>query len=102
MLDGYRERAAALYADVIAGLQDEVAKHQDDPWFVLPWGFVSVRLAELAAATGDTPRALELLAAALPRLEAVRDTAHADQWDEVAWRDGRELHDLLATKDRRR
>lgn len=91
----YRERAAQLYAAVVAELGPEVAKEPGDPWVVLPWGFASLRLAGLAAAAGDAGQARELLAAALPALERVREVAHADQWDESAVRDGWALQALL-------
>jgi tetratricopeptide (TPR) repeat protein len=94
--DAYRERAAWYYAEVLQALRDDVAKDPLDPWYVLPWGFASVRAAELANAAGDAARALELLSPALPKLEGVRAEAHADQWDEAVLRDGRELEQRLA------
>src|SRR5690606_14351375 len=47
---GYRQRAAALYDKVMLTLQGDVESGANDPWYVLPWGFASVRLAELQAA----------------------------------------------------
>ncbi len=88
---GYRDRAVGLYERVIRSVVEDVNKDPTDPWYVLPWGFATVRTAELAAAAGNPAKAIELLAAALPRLEAVRAVAHADQWEESIVRAGREL-----------
>jgi hypothetical protein len=92
----YREPAVALYAQGIRSLDADVARTPDDPWYVLPWGFANLRAAELAAAAGDESSALEMLAAALPRLLAVRDAAHVDQWHESVVRDGQQLQARLA------
>jgi len=101
-VEAYDARAAALYGGVREELAEDVAREPDDPWFVLPWGFASVRAAELAAAAGDQTRARELLDAALPKLAAVRAAAHADQWDEGAMRDGQALVAALAAGRPRR
>jgi hypothetical protein len=93
---GYRDRAANLYAQVLQDLRDLIAIAPDDPQYVLPWGFASVRAAELAAAMGNQAAAAELLATSLQRLEAVHPAAHADEWDEPAFRNGRELQARLA------
>ena len=97
---GYRDRATDWYRRVHQTLAKDVAEHADDPWFVLPWGVASVRLAELQVDTGDRDAARTLLTAALPRLEAVRAITLADQWDESAWRDGRALLDRLQAAGR--
>lgn len=48
----------------------------------------------------DTATAAALLAAALPRLEAVRADSHADPWNEQAYQDGSALRAKLATAGR--
>ncbi len=96
----YRERATDWYGRVRKSLEKDVAEHADDPWFVLPWGVASVRLAELHADAGDREGARTLLAAALPRLEAVRAITLADLWDESAWRCGLALQERLQTTGR--
>jgi tetratricopeptide (TPR) repeat protein len=96
----YRDRALDWYRRVRDSLDKDVTENGNDPWFVLPWGIASVRAAELSAAAGDVEAARSLLAAALPRLDAVRAKTHADLWDERAWRDGRALHGQLAATGR--
>jgi tetratricopeptide (TPR) repeat protein/predicted Ser/Thr protein kinase len=91
----YRTRAAEWYEKAVAELDGDVAKHPDDPWFVLPWGFAKLGLADLAVARGDTAAARELLAAALPRLAAVRDEAVRDEWDDDAFARGDALRAQL-------
>lgn len=59
-----------------------------------------MRAAELAADAGDAAGAAALFAAAMPRLEAVRADAHADQWDEPAYREGPALQERLAAARR--
>jgi serine/threonine protein kinase/tetratricopeptide (TPR) repeat protein len=97
---GYRDRATDWYGRVRQTLDQDVAEHADDPWFVLPWGVASVRLAELLVDAGDPDAARTLLAVALPRLSAVRAVTLADQWDESAWRDGVALQDRLQAAGR--
>ena len=57
--------------------------------------------AQIALARGDRVEtaawALELLDAALPKLEAVRVAAHVDQWEQPLFEAGRELREALAT-----
>jgi hypothetical protein len=95
VVEGYRDRAMEQYDKVIATLRNDVAKDPRDPWFVLPWGFASVRRAELMAAAGDAAGALQLAAVALPKLAAVHALCQADQWDEAAFRDGQRLQAQL-------
>ncbi|MBM4060734.1 MAG: serine/threonine protein kinase [Planctomycetes bacterium] len=90
VVGGYRERAAQLYGEVQQELAEDVAKDPGDPFFVLPWAFAGVHRAELIAAA-EPGRARELLAAAMPRLAAVREVAHRDQWDEAAIQAGASL-----------
>jgi hypothetical protein len=97
----YRDRAAALYGEVLKELHEDVAQAPDDPWYVLPWGFAGVRAAELAVAAGHSEQALPLLDAALPRLLAVRAAALADLWDEALFRDGQALQARLTAGARR-
>jgi tetratricopeptide (TPR) repeat protein len=91
----YGQRAAQLYGKAIRSLQGDVESDASDPWFVLPWGFASLRLAELTAADGDAAAARNLLAAALPRLDAVHAASVADQWEEAIVADGRALQAKL-------
>ncbi len=97
----YAGLAAELYGRVVKTLEPDVARHPDDPWFVLPWSDACVRSAELLAAAGETTKAIELLANALPRLEAVREAAQRDMWDEDVLRDGRALQVRLAASQPR-
>jgi hypothetical protein len=91
----YRARATASYERAVADLDEEVAKHPGDPWFVLPWGFAKIGLAELAVARNDAAAARELLAAAMPRLAAVREDAFRDEWDDAAFARGDALRLML-------
>jgi len=91
----YGKRAAEQYEKVIATLRDDVAKDPRDPWYVLPWGFASVRSAELLAAAGDEYEARERIAAALPKLAAVHELCQLDQWDAEAFHDGQQLQQRL-------
>ena len=61
----------------------------------MPWAVASVHAAQLCADAGDATAAMDLLATSLPRLDAVRAEAHADQWDETACVDGHLLHALV-------
>lgn len=92
---GYRERAAELYRLTIEHLNADVQASPNDPFYVVPWGFAHVRLAEFAAASGATETAKQHLAAALPMLAAVQAEAQRDQWDEEAFRIGTTLRDRL-------
>ncbi len=96
----YRDRGLGFYRRVIKSLDGDVATEPDDPWYVVPWGFASIRAAELTAAAGDATAALQLVTGALPRLDAVRAETPADQWDEPAYRDGVALRERLATTGR--
>ncbi len=91
----YGERAEQWYRMVVHTLDGDIEKDPKDPWYVLPWGFCKLHLAELAAAAGNTGAAKTFLAAALPRLEAVRADAQLDQWDDDVFRAGVELRDRL-------
>jgi predicted Ser/Thr protein kinase len=91
---GYRDRAAELYGRVMQTLSQDIVTDPEDPWYVLPWGFASVRAAELAAAA-DPETARRLLAASLPKLAAVRAAAQVDQWEDQTFRDGKELQRQL-------
>lgn len=91
----YGERARTCYERVVAQLDADVGKNPDDPWFVIPWGASQVRLAEFAADSGDHTRALEIVDAAITRLEAARPDAHLDQWDDDAYRAGLALRQRL-------
>ncbi|MBL9078412.1 MAG: serine/threonine protein kinase [Planctomycetes bacterium] len=97
---GYRDRALDSYRRVKETLEQDVAQHPDDPWFVLPWAVASIRAAELSVAAADATAARPLLAAALPRLEAVRAVTPADLFDEQVLSDGRALQAQLPTTDR--
>jgi len=97
---GYRERALDWYQRVRKTLEKDVADNTNDPWYVLPWAVASIRAAELSVAATDAAAARSLLAAALPRLEAVRAATPADLWDEQAWNDGRALQEQLAPTGR--
>jgi len=94
-VDSYEALAEQWYRKVVATLDKDIRQDPNDPWYVLPWGFSKLRLAELVAAAGNTGGARTFLAAALPRLEAVRGDAQHDQWDDAAYRDGCELRDRL-------
>lgn len=96
----YRDRALDWYRRVGQALEKDVAADELDPWFVLPWAIASVRAAELSVAAGDPAAARPLLAAALPRLQAVRTASPADLWDEQVWNDGRALYEQLTTTGR--
>lgn len=96
LLADYRQRAAAEYTRAILTLDADIVQDPEDPWYVLPWGFMRLRAAELALADGDSAAAREHLAKSLPRLEAVRAGCHADQWDDETFRDGLALRDRLA------
>ena len=98
----YRARAKQLYGDVIDSLREDVAKDPQDPWYVLPWGFASVRLAEFEAVDDDAAQALERLAAALPKLDGVHAAAHADLWEEDTVQAGRQLQVQLTATPRGR
>ena len=91
----YGERAEQWYRMVVHTLDGDIEKDPKDPWYVLPWGFCKLHLAELAAAAGNTGAAKTFLAAALPRLEAARADAQLDQWDDDVFRAGVELRDRL-------
>jgi len=99
-VDGYRDNAGLSYRMVVKTLDPDIARDPPDPWYVLPWGFAKLHLAELEAADGNTGAAKSFLAEALPRLEAVRGDAQGDQWDEPAFRAGVELQQRLRGANR--
>jgi hypothetical protein len=96
VMASYRELAVTHYELVVRTLDPDIEQAPQDPWYVLPWGFCKLRLAELAAAVGETDAAKTLLAAALPCLEAVRSDAQIDQWDEPAFQAAVELRARLS------
>ncbi len=96
----YRDRALDWYQRVRKTLEKDVAQNATDPWYVLPWAVASIRAAELSVAAADPATARPMLAAALPRLEAVRAATPADLWDEQALDDGRALQEQLAPTGR--
>lgn len=65
---------------VVAAYGPTVARQPHDPWYVVPFGFAQIELAELAYAAGDRDTAREQLDSALPALAGVAHDAHADQW----------------------
>ena len=91
----HRDRAAEYYRQVVKALAADVERYRDDPWYVLPWGFAQVHLAAIDSDRGDPAAARGWLEVALPALEAVRAEAHADLWDEAAWRGGLDLRESL-------
>jgi serine/threonine protein kinase len=97
--EAYRGKALEWYRRVRGALAADVEKDPGDPWFVLPWAVAGVRAAELSAAT-DVAAATELLAATLPRFDAVRADTPADQWDEAAYGEGKVLQAKLAAAGR--
>ncbi|MEO6596395.1 MAG: serine/threonine-protein kinase [Planctomycetota bacterium] len=98
VIANYHARSAQLYDDAIRILRH--TKYAQDPWHVLSLGFACVRAAELSASSGDRTQALELLNSALPKLEAVRETAHVDQWEDPIFQDGRALLEKLSADGR--
>ncbi len=93
----HRDNAATLYRGAIDDLAADVRANPGDPWFVLPWGFASLGLAEVEFERGAPAAALSLLDAALPALERVEAAAHREQWDESIVRAGRDLRARLGT-----
>jgi serine/threonine protein kinase len=86
-----RERAADLFAAVIAELTPVVEREPDDPWQVVPFGFVHLQSARLAAAAGDEAGARAHLAIGVPALERIASDVHRDVWNEAVWLAAREL-----------
>jgi serine/threonine protein kinase len=81
----HRGRSAELLREVIAALDEEVRAAPEDPWYVLPWGFANLRLAEFELADGRTEPARGRLGRAMPALRRVEPSAVRDQWDAALW-----------------
>ncbi len=81
----WRDLAAEHYRAVRDELEPDATARPDDPYYVLPWGSSLLHLAGILAAEGENDQARAFLETALPRLEAVRDAAQVDQWDEDAF-----------------
>jgi hypothetical protein len=92
---GYRQLAVQWYGMVVRTLDEDITQDPRDPWYVLPWAFSKLHLADMEAADGNTGEAKELLATALQHLEAVHEEAQLDQWDETSYRAGVELQQRL-------
>ena len=86
-----RDRAAELYRQVIEAIADDARLNPEDPWFVVPWGFSTLRLAELERLSSRPEAARELLEEALPALERVAALAHRDVWQAEAFEQGQSL-----------
>ena len=78
-----RTEAITILNQAVQPLMPEVERRPTDPFYVVPWGFAELDLATAELARGDAEAARSRLARVLPRLAAVRDTAHRDQWDEA-------------------
>ncbi|MBK8097364.1 MAG: serine/threonine protein kinase [Planctomycetes bacterium] len=75
-------RAAELWQEAVAALEQEVRRSPQDPWAVLPLAHSRIHLARARLATNrDVARTL--LQLALAALEPWRDEAFADEWDQA-------------------
>ena len=71
-----RTEAITILNQAVQPLMPEVERRPTDPFYVVPWGFAELDLATAELARGDAEAARSRLARVLPRLAAVRDTAH--------------------------
>ncbi len=91
----HRQRSRELFTQAVDEFATEVAAAPDEPRSVVPWATARIRLAELAAAEGDTATAATSVDEAIARLDAVRAETRRDAWDDDAYAAGVALRERL-------